>query len=221
MRVAPRIVLITDPAFGDDAILRCVTACARALPKGALGVQLRDKRRALPSLRVFASSLRALTDRLGAWLVVNGDARLARDVGADGVHLGGGVGSVGAARRAVGRATWVSVAAHSDEEARRAAADGADAILVSPVFSTRTPSPLTTVALAPAKAPRGLEAIRSARNVTGGRVKLYALGGVTSGRAAICAAAGADGVAVIRALLASDNPAAASRAIHDAFAWHW
>ncbi len=217
----PRIFLITDPAFGDDAIIRCVTACARALPKGALGVQLRDKRRALPSLRVFALALRALTRRFGAWLVVNGDARLARDVGADGVHLGGGAGSVGAAREAVGRAIWVSVAAHSDEEARRAEADGADAILVSPVFPTRAPSPLATAAVAREKAARGLEAIRSARRATGGRVELYALGGVTSGLARSCAAAGADGVAVIRALLASDDPAAVSRAIHDAFTRRW
>ena len=154
-RLAPRLLLITDPAFADETLLRCVDAAAGALPPGAFGVQLRDKRRPLASLRMLALALRVVTRKHGAWLVVNGDAGLARDVGADGVHLGRGAGDVAAARAAFGRRTWVSVAAHSDDEARRAMDDGADAALVSPVFPTRPPSPA-----APPKRARGLDALR-------------------------------------------------------------
>jgi thiamine-phosphate pyrophosphorylase len=218
----PRVLLVTDPSFGDEPILRCVAAAAGALPPGALGVQLRDKARPIVSLRTFALALRTVTRRAGAWLIVNGDARLARDVGADGVHLGGdAIGAVGVpgARAAFGRKTWISVAAHSDEDVRRAAADGADAVLVSPIFPTRPPSPRSE-----SKRGRGLDALRSARAAAGpahSALQVYALGGITPERVARCVDAGADGVAVLRALLASDRPAAVARAIHDALPARW
>ncbi len=216
--MTPRILLVTDPAFGDDVIVRCVEAVAAALPSGAFGVQLRDKPRAKASLRMFAWRLRIVTRKAGAMLVVNGDPRLARDVGADGVHLGGDSGGVGEARRLVGRPIWISVAAHSDEEVRRAVVDGADAVLVSPVFPTRPPPRLASRV---EKAGRGLDALRTARAIAGKRVRVFALGGVTPESAGRCAAAGADGVAVMKALLASPAPASAAAAFHDAVVPRW
>jgi thiamine-phosphate pyrophosphorylase len=197
--VRPRLVLVTDPVFGDDVIVRCVEAVADALPPGALCVQLRDKHRATPSLRLMGNRLRAATRR-------------------DGGHLGGDGGSVGEARKAVGRRTWISVAAHTDDDVRRALAEGADAALVSPIFPTRSPAVGPTTE---PKRPRGLGALRSARAIAGPRLALFALGGVTLERARPCAASGADGVAVLRALLASPAPAALARALHDTLAPRW
>jgi len=215
----PRLVLVTDPSFGDDAIVRCAAAVATALPPGAFCVQLRDKRRSIASLRLLASGLRIATSKAGALLVINGHPRLARDVGADGVHLGGGAGTVAEARSALGRPTWVSVAAHSDEDVARAVGAGADAVLVSPIFATRSPSSFLVAGAE--KAPRGLAAIRAARAIAGARLAVFALGGVTLERVRPCADAGADGVAVMRALLANDRPAAQARAIHDVLAPRW
>jgi thiamine-phosphate pyrophosphorylase len=209
--VAPRIILVTDPAFGDDAIVHCIEATASKLPQGTLCVQLRDKQRAVVSLRVFASRLRLVTRAVGATLVINGDARLARDVGADGVHLGRDAGSVEDARGAVGKRGWITVSAHSDGAVRRGIAEGADGVLVSPVFPSRPPS-----ILAPSKEGRGLDALRMAKALAGDRVAIYALGGVDADNARACGEAGADGVAVVRALLASPEPARVARAIHDA-----
>jgi thiamine-phosphate pyrophosphorylase len=209
----PRVILVTDPAFGDERIVRTIEAAAAALPPGWLCVQLRDKRRATASLRVFASRLRVVTRAVGAALVVNGDARVARDVGAEGVHLGAKSGAVAEARAVCGARAWVSVAAHSNEAVRRGVEDGADAVLVSPVFLTRPPS------LFDAEKPgRGLDAVRDARVLAGKRCAVYALGGVGPESARGCAEAGADGVALIRALLASAEPARIARAIHDALA---
>jgi thiamine-phosphate pyrophosphorylase len=200
--LSPCIVLVTDPAFGDERIVRCVQEAAGVLPPGGLCVQLRDRRRARTSLRLFASRLRIVTRAVGASLVVNGDAEVARDVGADGVHLPESAASSARAARAVcGRRAWMSVAAHSDDAVSRAVADGAAAVLVSPIFS---------------KDARGVSALRSARAAAARSLKIYALGGVTPDNARSCAAAGADGVAVIRALLASDEPARAARRLHDA-----
>lgn len=209
----PHLILVTDPVFGDDAIVRCVEQVAGALPAGWLSVQLRDKHRALVSLRVFASRLRLVTRAAGAALVINGDPRLARDVGADGVHLGRDAGKVKDARAICGSRAWVSVSAHSDGAVRRAIADGADAVLVSPVFPSRPPS-----MLAPSKEARGLDALRAAHTLAAGRLAVYALGGVDADNARACKEAGADGVAMVRALLANLEPARIARAIHDAIA---
>jgi thiamine-phosphate diphosphorylase len=209
-----RLILVTDPVFGDDAIVRCVEVVARALPSGWLCVQLRDKHRAVVSLRLFASRLRLVTRALGASLVINGDPRLARDVGADGVHLGRDAGTVADARALLGRA-WVSVSAHSDGAVRRGIADGADAVLVSPVFPSRPPS-----IVAASKEGRGLDALRSAKKLAAGRATVYALGGVDADNAGACAEAGADGVAVVRALLATPEPARIAKAMHDALVAH-
>ncbi len=209
----PRIILITDPAFGDDGIVRCVETVGRALPAGSLCVQLRDKQRAIVSLRVFASRVRLITRSVGASLVVNGDAALARDVGADGVHLGRGAGTVQEARAICGPRAWISVSAHSDGAVRRGLHDGADAVLVSPVFPSRPPS-----VLAAEKEGRGLDALRSARAIADGRIAIYALGGVDADNTRACAEAGADGVAVVRALLASPEAARVAKAMHDALA---
>jgi thiamine-phosphate pyrophosphorylase len=211
--ILPRVILITDPAFGDDRIERCLRCAAEVLPEGVLCVQLRDKRRPLVSLRLFASRLRLVTRAVGALLVINGDAQLARDVGADGVHLGRGAGGVSEARAVCGARAWVSVAAHSDEAVRVAVAGGADAVFVSPVFSTRPPSLATAW-----KQGRGVDALRAARRIGADRVAVYALGGVTGARARACIEAGADGVAVVRALLSSAEPGRVARAIHDAVA---
>jgi thiamine-phosphate pyrophosphorylase len=209
--VTPRIILVTDPYFGDEALVSCIEAVGKNVPKGALCVQLRDKQRTVVSLRVFASRLRLVTRAVGASLVINGDARLARDVGADGVHLGRDAGTVDDARSVVGQRAWISVSAHSDGAVRRGIAEGANAVLVSPVFPSRPPS-----ILAPSKEGRGLEALRTARAVAGDRVGIYALGGVDADNARSCAEAGAVGVAVVRALLASPEPGRVARAIHAA-----
>ncbi|MBV9947549.1 MAG: thiamine phosphate synthase [Myxococcales bacterium] len=232
----PRIVLVTDPGFADEVVVRCIGDAARVLPAGALCVQLRDKARPLTSLRLFALQLRAVTADAGAALVVNGDPRLARDVGADGVHLGGdararGV-SVREARSVCGDAAWVSVAAHSDDDVQRARDEGADAALVSPIFDSHPHRAMKRLSATAADDPdfkqgRGLGALRRARIIArassqrpGPALSLYALGGVTVERARACMEAGADGIAVIRALLGSDEPGRSARAFHDAVAAH-
>jgi thiamine-phosphate pyrophosphorylase len=213
----PRVVLVTDPAFSDDVIVRCTRDVGRVLPRGSFGVQLRDKRRPVISLRVFAWRLREVTGKVGAVLIVNGNAHVARDVGADGVHLGGGAGSVERARAVLSRRGWVSVAAHTDGEVQRARDEGADAVVVSPIFSTRSASSRSI----PQKVGRGVAAIRSARALAPAGLFVYALGGISSATAGACAAAGADGVALIRALLASGEPSRVARSIDDALARRW
>jgi thiamine-phosphate pyrophosphorylase len=202
--MSPRIFLVTDPRFSDDDVVRVVREVGTALPPGAFGVQLRDKQRPRAAVRELAVRLRAVTRECGALFVVNRHAELAVDVGADGVHLGRDAGSIAAARSSLGAAAWISIAAHDDADVARAAEERADAVLVSPIFET----PGARKGL-----PRGSSAIASASRIVRGQCAVYALGGVTIGRARACREAGADGVAAIRLLLEAPDAARVAKAL--------
>lgn len=182
----PRVWAITAPVLSDDELARRVTA-ACAVGKDALCIHLRDKLRDAARLRPLAVRLREATRAGGSWLAVGDHPALAGEVGADVAH--------GWAGRA-GRAPW-SVPVHTDDDVRRALDVGADVALVSPVFAS------------PGKgSARGLDAIVSARALAP-RLALYALGGVDASNARACLDAGADGVAVVRAVFLAANPARA------------
>lgn len=211
---APAIVLVTDPRFTLSRTTDVIRAAARAVrPYGVVfAVQVRDKT-ALPAAWLErARALRDVTADEGVPLVVNGSVADARDIGADGVHFASDVPllvEAGEARRVLGADTIVTAAAHADDDVRRAVDAGVTAVLVSPIYESPGKGP-----------PRGLEALRTARALTRGliedgasrpRVRVYALGGVRAHDAADCASAGADGIAVIRALLDAEDPALVAR----------
>lgn len=197
----PRVLLITDPRFADEVVLRAIDAAGRALPSGDFAVQLRDKAR--PDRAGWASQLREVTLALGVPLIVNGDVALARAVRADGVHFGGAATDDEVAS---GERLWRSVAAHADDDVARACARGVDAVLVSPIFAS------------PGKGePRGVAALRSAADIARARLAVLALGGVGEREVDACRDAGADGIAVIRALL--DAPDGAVVAAQMGRAW--
>jgi thiamine-phosphate pyrophosphorylase len=201
----PTLILVTDPTYADERILEVVEASARALPRGAFCVQLRDRKKSADALRGFAEKLRTATRELGALLMLNGNVALAKDVGADGVHLGGDAVKVQEARAILGDAAFITIAAHSDQAVKLGARDGADGALVSAIFAS------------PGKvAGRGVDALRSARVVAPKSCAIYALGGVERANAAECFLAGADGVAAIRALLLATDPAAEALALFQA-----
>jgi thiamine-phosphate pyrophosphorylase len=205
----PEVILVTDATYPDERVLEAVEACVRALPPRTFAVQLRDKQKEPKALRAFAEKLREATkptgfDSGGALLLINGNPALAKEVSADGVHLGGSAMKVSDARGILGEDAFITVAAHSDHAVRLGAQDGANGALVSSIFAS------------PGKAiGRGVEALRSARAAGGDHFLIYALGGVELTNAAECVDAGADGVAAIRALLLASDPGAEARAIYD------
>ena len=109
--------------------------------------------------------------------------------------------AIGDARALLGEGAVVSVAAHSDADVEAAARMGATAALVSPVYAS------------PGKGEaRGVEALRRARSLASG-LRLFALGGVEVANAGACRRAGADGVAVIRAVFGARDCGAAVAAL--------
>ena len=164
---------------------------------GARIIQLREKGLATRRLRELAleavAAVRAAGEGGGggAMLLVNDRPDVALYAGADGVHLGDRDMPPEAARRVLGPEAIIGVSCHSAEDVRAADALPVDYIAVGPVYPTETKRPRFPVV--------GTELVRRARALT--RKPLVAIGGIGRDNAAAVAAAGADGVAVIGAVM--------------------
>ena len=153
-----------------------------------------------------AAALRTLCTKAGVPLIINDDAALARDCGADGVHLGEDDGDIKAARAALGEAAIIGASCYDDiGRAARMASAGADYVAFGAFFTST--SKTTTRRASP-------ELLREAGAL---RVPRVAIGGINADNAPALVAAGADLVAVIGGVFDAPDPAAAARAIHQVF----
>ena len=180
--------------------LELAAAVERALEGGVRAVQLREKDLSAAALFPLACELRALTRRYGARLFVNDRIDVALAAEADGVHLGGHSLPTKVVRRLLGSGRLIGVSTHSEAEAVQAARDGADFVTFGPVYFTPSKAPFG--------APVGLGRLRSAVAAT--PLPVFALGGITPERCAEVREAGAAGAALISAILADPDPAAAA-----------
>ena len=179
----PRVIQITDALAVPDREL-----LARIEAGGPwLAVQLRDPQRPARDQLAWGRRLREATRQAGARLLVNDRLDLALLLEADGIHLGRHSMSPTDARRALPHA-FVTRSAHGVDEVIQNAAAGAQASLLSPIFSSPNKGPAL-----------GLPALDRASATMPRDHRLYALGGVDFERAPTCLAAGAHGVAAIRA----------------------
>jgi thiamine-phosphate pyrophosphorylase len=178
-------------------------AARRALAGGADVVQLRDKKLLGRDLYLLAGELRKLTASTGALLIVNDRMDVALAAGADGVHLGQDDLPVAAARRIAPPGFLIGASVGSVEEAVRAERDRADYVVLSPIFPTGSK--------ADAGPGHGLEVLRNVRSAV--TVPVLAIGGIGPHDVGTVIGAGADGVAVISAVLDQADVEAAARDI--------
>ncbi|HXU93576.1 MAG TPA: thiamine phosphate synthase [Gallionella sp.] len=172
---------------------------------GAQVVQYRNKIADAPLRLEQASALRALTREFGVPLIVNDDAELARQVDADGVHLGGTDGSVAAARALLGAEKVIGVSCYNHAPlAFEAVEQGADYVAFGAFF----PSGVKPDAVK--AAPELLQQTRRKLNVP-----IVAIGGITAQNGAQLLEAGADALAVISAVFAAADIQGAARQFAD------
>ena len=197
----PRAYLVTEGGLVPD-LVAAVRAAVAGLPPGAVAVQLREKAMPARDLLGLARALQAVCGPAGQPLLVNDRLDVALAVGAAGVHLPSTGFAPEEARRLLPPGALVGVSCHSAEDVARAAAGGADFATFGPVFDT------------PSKrrfgAPVGLGRLAEAARLG---LPLLGLGGVDLANAAQVVAAGAYGVAAIRAWLGAPDPGAAVRAL--------
>ena len=195
---------ITDETL--SAPLSLEEAVRQAIAGGAGIVQLRDKQASSRALYEKALALRALTAREGVLFIVNDRADVAQAVNADGTHIGQDDLPAHAVRKLVGERMIVGVSVSSLEEARIAATDGADYLGVGPIFYTTTKEITGTTGI-------GL--------ITGIKQEIdlpfVALGGIQLTNVGQVAQAGADGAAVISALMGAQDIQQAAQALVAAF----
>ena len=196
---APRVLLIVDV---EDATTRRA-AIEAALAAGIDAIQLRDKRAGGGTLLTAARALRALTRAHGARLLVNDRIDVAVAIDADGVHLPAASFPLVAARRLLGPDAWIGRSTHGPDDAVQAATDGADYVVLGPIFATPSKAAFG--------APLGLDALAAA--TARGARPLIAIGGITPTATPDLRAAGAYGVAVIRAVLDAEDPGAVAGAL--------
>jgi thiamine-phosphate pyrophosphorylase len=198
---APVLIAITDSARGafERWLVQLEHLFAAAAP-GTVQVMLRDRELCVRERLALGTRLRELATRHEQTLSVNDRLDLAALLAADAVHLAESSVPVADARAlasAIGRSWWISRACHHVADVGREPADG---IVLAPIAAARKGRP----ALGTAGVERAAAELRGAP--VGSRSKLYALGGVSSANAASLLAAGADGVALIGALLEPDAP---------------
>jgi thiamine-phosphate pyrophosphorylase len=205
----PVLIAITDSerrSF-DAWLVQLEQLLAEAAP-GSVQVLLRDRQLSMRERRALGQRLRLLTAEHGQSLSVNDRLDLAVLLGADAVHLSESSVSVADARAfaaAQGSSWSISRASHQPADA---ASTEADALLLAPVAEARKGRPALG-ALGVQRARAGL-ASRAAGHDS---CRLYALGGVSADNAPALVAAGADGVALIGALLAPGAPRALVEAL--------
>jgi|SRR5690242_11328753 len=152
------------------------------LRSGLRLVQVREKNLAREALTRIAGRVLALARAYGAKVLVNSDVELAREIGADGVHLA--ASQLDGSRPDL---SWCGASCHSTEELRRAEALGADFAVLGPVRAT--PSH-------PDASPLGWT--RFGEIAAGASVPVYALGGIVPRDLEQAMSRGAHGIAMVR-----------------------
>jgi len=220
------LYLVTDRHQTDKRPLAAVIE--ETLKAGVKAVQLREKDLSAKELFDLARSLRGLTSQYRARLFINDRLDIAIAVKADGVHLGQKGFSASDIKQFLksalhitplietfrgrhpaslspqalsGERFLIGVSAHSREEARKAEEDGADFITIGPVFYTASKAGYGR--------PLGVEIIKSVKEAV--KIPVFAIGGIKLDTVSEVAAAGADGIAVISAIIGAKEPGIAAK----------
>ena len=195
------LYLVTDRTLSKGRSNRQIVEAAVA--GGVTCVQLREKHCGTREFIQEALALQPLLRDHHIPLIINDRLDVALAVEADGVHLGQSDMPIGMARNIAGSALIIGISAESTDDALRAEQEGADYIGISPVFATPTKTDTA--------APLGLEGVNKIRELV--TIPLVGIGGLNQHNAASVIAAGADGVAVVSAIVSATDPTEATRTL--------
>jgi thiamine-phosphate pyrophosphorylase len=192
------LYLVTDRTLSlGRSSEEIVSAAVRG---GITCVQLREKHCSTREFIREARSLQPLLHRHKIPLIINDRLDVALAIAADGLHLGQSDMHIRDARRLVGKKMIIGVSAENLDDAIVAEQEGADYIGISPVYATETKVDTA--------APLGLEGIRRIRRAVA--LPLVGIGGINIGNVRKIISAGADGVAVVSAIVAAACPETAA-----------
>lgn len=175
-----------------------------ALKGGATFVQLREKSLDREGTRKEALAIQPLCRKYGVPFVLDDDVELAREVGADGVHVGQSDMACEKARAILGPDAIVGVSAQTVEEAIAAEKAGADYLGVGAVFPTGSKADAVEV---------DKETVRAICSAVS--IPVIAIGGITKENVSELKGLGLVGIAVISAIFAQDDRRAAAAELRE------
>ena len=198
------LYLVTDRGLARGrSTLEIVKA---AVHGGATVVQLREKDCSPREFIEQAFSIKEFLKDHGVPLIINDRLDVAQAVKADGVHLGQGDMPLGLAKQILGNSMIIGISAESLQDAIEAEKGGADYLGVSPIYATPTKTDTAP--------PLGLAGLKKIRKAV--QLPLVGIGGLSKENAADVIRSGADGVAVVSAIVAADDPETAARELRQA-----
>jgi thiamine-phosphate pyrophosphorylase len=197
----PTLYLVTDPGLAGNRPLAEVVA--QAVKGGVTLVQLRDKEAGGRALLDEARALKALLDPLGVPLIVNDRVDVAVAAGAAGCHVGQSDLPAAAARALLGPEAILGVSLDAVDQIRAVDPEIVDYVAHGPFAATATKPD--------AGGPVGAAGLAAVRART--KLPLVAIGGIDANNAGDAVRAGADGIAVVSAIVAAAAPEGASRAL--------
>ncbi len=186
------IYLITNSDGIDEQ--EFLDTVAKCLKSGVKLIQYREKNMSASQMISTGKKLRQLCSMYDALLIVNDRIDIAKIIEADGVHLGQDDINIEDARKLLGDDMIIGISTHKPDDAINAQNNGADYIGAGPVFKTPTK---------PNKNPVGLEYVKWVKeNIN---IPFFAIGSIDTENVSHVKNAGADRIAVIRALMKSDD----------------
>jgi thiamine-phosphate pyrophosphorylase len=197
----PLLCLVTDPDLPD-----LVQSVEIALSAGVNMLQLRGHHRTAACMYTLAQTLRPLCQQYDAIFIVNDRIDVGLAIGTDGFQLGANSLPLNVVRQLAGENYLLGVSVHSVEEAQAAVTDGADFLLAGTIFASRSHPERDGCG------PGLLSEIKQRIGIC----PLLAIGGITDKNARLVIEAGADGIAVISALLRAPDIAQATRELRTA-----
>ncbi len=195
------LCLVTDSALANGRSLAGIVAAA--VKGGVTMVQLREKTASTRAFIEQARVLKRLLAPLRVPLLINDRIDVALAVGVDGVHLGQQDMPVALARQLLGPAASIGLSITELGQVRDRDAELADYLGVGPIFAQSTKLDATP--------PLGLDGLAEVRHATG--KPIVAIGGVSAANADAVRSAGANGIAVVSAIMSADDARAAAAAL--------
>ncbi|MCZ6790431.1 MAG: thiamine phosphate synthase [Candidatus Dadabacteria bacterium] len=174
----------------------------KSIKGGARIVQLREKDTPQNEILNLGRELLKLTRRYDVPLIINDSPELAKEIGADGVHLGGDDTSIKNARAILGDEAIIGVSCYNQiERGLNAVQNGADYVAFGTPYYTPTK---------PEREPTSIEVLKEAVYVIS-QIPIFAIGGITKENASEILGTGVDGIAVITSVFGSPDPENAAR----------
>ena len=204
LTLSSRLLVVTDRHQTKRRPL--VSLLQRVLAAGISTIQLRERDLSARELVALAREVRVITGSCNSQLLINDRIDVALALEGVGVHLRSNSLPPSVARRLLGPQRLMGISAHSVEEAVQAESQGADYIVLGPIYETPSKQMFGP--------PLGIQTLEKACRLV--RIPIVGIGGVTAERAREMRRAGAFGVAVITAILGADDVESATRELLDA-----